>query len=184
MPRSVFRRWKMSITSMLVRLSRLPVGSSANRMAGLLMRARAMATRCCCPPESWLGWWWARSLRPTSARASRARRCRSRARRPLPLYSSGSSTLSMALVRGSRLKPWKTNPTFLLRAVARVFFDRVETSCPSRMYRPDVGRSRQPRMCMNVDFPEPDGPITATNSPVPISSDTPRRARTLTSPRS
>ena len=31
---------------------RLPVGSSARRMAGRLTRARAMATRCCCPPES------------------------------------------------------------------------------------------------------------------------------------
>ena len=25
---------------------------------------------------------------------------------------------------------------------------------------PTVGRSRQPRMCMNVDLPEPDGPVT------------------------
>ena len=37
---------------------------------------------------------------------------------------------------------------------------------------------------MNVDLPEPDGPITATNSPVRISVVTPRSARTLTSPRS
>ena len=37
---------------------------------------------------------------------------------------------------------------------------------------------------MNVDFPEPEGPITATNSPVRMSAVTPRRARTLTSPRS
>ena len=34
-------------TSWLVLLSRFPVGSSANRMAGLVARARAMATRCC-----------------------------------------------------------------------------------------------------------------------------------------
>ena len=31
--------------------SRLPVGSSATRMGGSLARARAMATRCCWPPE-------------------------------------------------------------------------------------------------------------------------------------
>ena len=42
--------------SMLVRVSRLPVGSSARMRAGVLTRARAMATRCCWPPESWLGW--------------------------------------------------------------------------------------------------------------------------------
>ena len=38
-----------------VRVSRLPVGSSASSTAGWLMSARASATRCCCPPESWLG---------------------------------------------------------------------------------------------------------------------------------
>ena len=35
--------------------SRLPVGSSAMRIAGLGASARAMATRCCSPPESWPG---------------------------------------------------------------------------------------------------------------------------------
>ena len=33
-------------------VSRLPVGSSARRIDGELARARAMATRCCSPPES------------------------------------------------------------------------------------------------------------------------------------
>ncbi len=37
-------------------------------------------------------------------------------------------------------------------------------------------------MCMNVDLPEPDGPVTATNSPASIWSDTPRNARTSWSP--
>src|SRR5207248_1786281 len=32
--------------------SRLPVGSSAKMILGWLTRARAMAVRCCCPPES------------------------------------------------------------------------------------------------------------------------------------
>jgi hypothetical protein len=36
-------------------LSRLPVGSSANRMRGRATKARAIATRCCSPPESWRG---------------------------------------------------------------------------------------------------------------------------------
>jgi len=35
---------------------------------------------------------------------------------------------------------------------------------------PEVGRSSPARMCSNVDLPDPDGPMTATNSP---------RARTL-----
>ena len=37
---------------------------------------------------------------------------------------------------------------------------------------------------MNVDLPEPDGPITATNSPAPISTDTPRSAGTDNPPSS
>jgi hypothetical protein len=44
-------------TSMLVRVSRLPVGSSARMRTGSFTSARAMATRCCWPPESWEGWW-------------------------------------------------------------------------------------------------------------------------------
>src|SRR5438094_6325139 len=57
-----------------------------------------------------------------------------------------------------------------------------ETSCASRKYCPDVGRSRQPTMCMKVDLPDPDGPVTATNSPRWTSRFTPRNALTSTSP--
>ena len=46
--------------------SRLPVGSSARMMEGLLTRARAMATRWRWPPESSLGLWFMRDSRPTS----------------------------------------------------------------------------------------------------------------------
>jgi hypothetical protein len=53
--------------SMLVRLSRLPVGSSASTISGSFTRARAMATRCCWPPESWLGVWCARWPMPTAS---------------------------------------------------------------------------------------------------------------------
>src|SRR5216684_2780869 len=43
-----------STSSALLR-SRSPVGSSATTICGSAMMARAMATRCCCPPESWRG---------------------------------------------------------------------------------------------------------------------------------
>ncbi len=57
-----------------------------------------------------------------------------------------------------------------------------ETSAPSSMYRPALGRSRQPRIFIKVDLPEPLAPINATNSPRWISSETPRTARTSISP--
>ncbi len=37
-------------------------------------------------------------------------------------------------------------------------------------------------MFMNVDFPLPEGPITATNSPLWISRSTPRTACTVSAP--
>ena len=38
-----------------VLVSSAPVGSSAKITSGRAIRARAIATRCCCPPESWPG---------------------------------------------------------------------------------------------------------------------------------
>src|SRR4051812_44380559 len=56
------------------------------------------------------------------------------------------------------------------------------TLLPSSQYSPRVGTSRQPRMFINVDLPEPEEPITATYSPASTRSDTPRRAWTAVSP--
>ena len=47
--------FSISMTAMPVAESRAPVGSSASRMSGSLTSARAMATRCIWPPESWFG---------------------------------------------------------------------------------------------------------------------------------
>ena len=66
-PSSLIRRssWRIS---QLIRGSRLPVGSSAMTMRGSWTSARAIAVRCCSPPESWLGYCWAWAVRPTSLR--------------------------------------------------------------------------------------------------------------------
>src|SRR2546423_8803923 len=50
------------------------------------------------------------------------------------------------------------------------------------MIRPLVGVSSPPSKCSIVDFPQPDGPMTATNSPVSMLIDTPRNAGTSTLP--
>src|SRR5690606_39144302 len=52
-PSSRFTRSSAARTMIPVSESRAPVGSSQRRTAGRLAIARAMATRCCCPPESW-----------------------------------------------------------------------------------------------------------------------------------
>ena len=63
--------------------SRLPVGSSARMIEGLLTRARAMATRWRWPPESSFGLWFMRDSRPTLVSDSLARSMRSAAGVPL-----------------------------------------------------------------------------------------------------
>ena len=68
--------------SRLRAVSRFPVGSSASRTAGFVTMARAMATRCCCPPESSPGEWVSHPVSPTVSRASRARARRSAAEAP------------------------------------------------------------------------------------------------------
>ena len=52
--------------------SRLPVGSSASSNMGSLANARAMATRCRSPTESFTGRWFSRWLMPTSSSNSPA----------------------------------------------------------------------------------------------------------------
>ena len=66
---------RRSSTSDVEAESRLPVGSSARSRSGSVTSARAIATRCCWPPESSIGRWSARSASPTRSSAARAR-CR------------------------------------------------------------------------------------------------------------
>src|SRR2546426_255208 len=86
-------RMRASICSP-VRVSRLPVGSSARIRAGSITSARAIATRCISPPESSSGRWRRRCPSPTRSSAactrSRTSRGRRRSRR------SGSATFSSA----------------------------------------------------------------------------------------
>ena len=90
--------------------------------------------------------------------------------------------MRQAFSEGRRLNCWKTKPILRLRTWASSSSDMVLTSSPARRKEPDVGTSRQPRMCISVDLPEPDGPMTATYSPAAMSKETPRRASTSSDP--
>ena len=103
------------MTSAPVVRSRLPVGSSARMSEGVGASARAMATRCCSPPESCPGKCASRCDSPTSASAARAvSKASSRSRN-----SSGSATFSSAVMVGTRWKDWKTMPILAARRRAR-----------------------------------------------------------------
>jgi len=95
--------FKSSITSLLLTLSRFPVGSSAKITIGFVAIALAIATRCCCPPESSAGVWSATSSKPTLISASLVLLRRSLS--GTPRYMRGSSTFSKADVRPKRLNP-------------------------------------------------------------------------------
>src|SRR6185295_12640369 len=75
--------------------SRSPVGSSQTSSVGSATSARAIATRCCWPPESSAGLCFARSVSPTSASAAATLRRRSFA--DSLVSSRGTSTLRSAV---------------------------------------------------------------------------------------
>ena len=89
---------------------------------------------------------------------------------------------SRAVRVGTRLKDWKTNPMRSRRRWVRPLSSRDPSSVSPRKTCPDVGVSSAAQQCIRVDLPEPEGPITAVNSPAAISSVTPSRARTCASP--
>ena len=60
---------RMRMTCSPLALSSAPVGSSARMTAPPFISARAMDTRCCCPPDSWPGRCCMRSARPRRSTA-------------------------------------------------------------------------------------------------------------------
>ena len=82
-----------------------------------------------------------------------------------PAIVSGRRMFSFAFSIGSRLKNWKTKPMCSRRSFVRSLSPSVVISVPAMSTLPDVGLSRPARMCISVDFPEPDGPMTAVAFP-------------------
>ncbi|ADI10218.1 hypothetical protein SBI_07098 [Streptomyces bingchenggensis BCW-1] len=141
--------------------------------------ARAIATRCCCPPESRPGRRLACSCSPTWASTARARARSGRA----PASRIGSTTFCSTVSEGSRLKDWKTKPRRLRRSAVSLFSLMPVISVPPSRTEPAVGRSRPAAHCRNVDLPEPEGPITAVKLPWGRVRSMPRRACTAREPR-
>ena len=58
----------------------------------------------------------------------------------------------------------------------------ADSSRPSTVTAPEVGRSSPPSMCSRVDLPEPEVPTTARKHPFSTERLTPSRAQTWVSP--
>ena len=89
---------------------------------------------------------------------------------------------SSAVRVGTRLNDWKTNPTWSRRSSVSSLSDRPAMSVSPMWISPELTVSSAARQCMRVDLPEPEGPITAVNSPASTSRETPSSARTWGSP--
>ena len=79
---------------------------------------------------------------------------------------------------GSRWNCWKTKPRPCERMPDSSASASPSTDVPATRTVPAVGRSSVPATASRVDFPDPDGPVTATNSPGSTVSDTSRSATT------
>ena len=99
--------------------SRLPVGSSARSRSGSVTSARAMATRCCWPPDSSPGRCSTRSARPTRSSAPIGARSRRSARRDAGVDQRQLDVAPARTATASRLNCWNTKPTRRLRTSAR-----------------------------------------------------------------
>ena len=87
-------------------------------------------------------------------------------RRDAPASWAGSSTLSCTVRSSSRLKNWKMIPIWRARNRASAPSLTLSIRRPAMATVPAVGRSSPAIRFSNVDFPLPDGPMTATTSPV------------------
>src|SRR6266705_1938661 len=144
-----------------VRASSSPNGSSSSRTLGSIESARAMPTRCFMPPEISCGYlcWACPSC--TSSRARRTRSLTAAFFSAAPnTRSTASWTFSKQVSQGSREWFWNTTPRS---------GPGPETSRSASRTWPSVGLSSPATILSSVDLPQPECPISETNSPARMS---------------
>ena len=102
--------------------SSAPLGSSARISCGCVIRARAMAALCFCPPDTSYGYLFRSLLIPSCSAIDMIRL--SISVYFLPDSTSGRKMLSFNVSVSRRLKSWKTNPRFCRRKAA-ISFSRI-----------------------------------------------------------
>jgi hypothetical protein len=152
-----------SSTSLIISGSSAEVGSSNSIAIGSIASARAIATRCCWPPDSWPG------ICPAAPAGRRGPGISGRVGDGFVL--AAAQHLDLASVRLSRTdrcgnssKFWNTMPIFA-RSFGRSVL-RSPTATPSTRISPCWNGSRPLTVLIRVDLPEPEGPQTTTTSPL------------------
>jgi hypothetical protein len=150
-------------------MSSAPNGSSISRNGGPNDSARAIATRCCIPPDSSYGWWLTKSVSPTSSASSATRA--SISRRGRRRTWSGRAMFAATVRQSNRTGDWNTIPNWRRRRASR-------GSSPLAWIRPPVGVDSPATSRRSVDLPQPDGPMSDTNVPIGTSKLTSSSALT------
>ena len=110
-------------------VSSAPVGSSAKSTRGSVTSARAVAHRCCWPPDISPGRTSATSATPSrSSQVSAAVRA---SRRPVPARSSGRATFSAAVSSATSWPNWNSTPNSVRRSRDRAASDQVSIRSPA-----------------------------------------------------
>ncbi|MNJ58278.1 hypothetical protein D3C77_539060 [compost metagenome] len=176
MPSSRVASRRYCITRRAVLGSRLATGSSARITLGRWARARAMPTRCICPPDSESVRAVALCGRSTCSRqfiaratSRRLNSCSSEARVDTEPRRPVSTFLSTDR-RGTTLWCWKIIATW--RRSSRCW-PAPMASMPAICNSPLSACARRFMQRSSVDLPAPDWPSTTTNSPAPISRSMP-----------
>ncbi len=153
------------------------VGSSQTTSAGPVASARAMATRCSCPPESSRGKRWASPGSRPTCRSSPAT-ASGRSRRGVPCTRRANATASPARSAGLS-EPRGFCGTYCRRArTSRAARPRNRYgSWPAKRTLPLSGASSPRTRRARVDLPEPDSPTRPVVPPAPMRRLTPSRAR-------
>src|SRR5712691_269504 len=139
-----------------VKASSEPNGSSSSRTLGSIESARAMPTRCFMPPEISCGYLCPACPSCTSSRARRTRSFLAAFFSVANTRSTASWTFSKQVSQGSREWFWNTTP--------RSGPGPVTSRSASRIW-PSVGLSSPATTLSSVDLPQPECPISETNSP-------------------
>lgn len=131
---SLARSTIVSRTSLTISGSRAEVGSSKSMIFGFMHSARAIATRCCCPPESCAGYFTACSGMRTRFRYFMAVSSASALARPRT-FIGASVQFSSTVMCGKRLNCWKTMPVSC--RTRSTFLPPAVRSCPSTTILPE-----------------------------------------------
>ena len=129
-------------------------GSSMNKICGLVISARAIATRLCCPPDSSVGLPWNLCASPMRCSNSLAF-WRSEAS-ILLCNAIGSNTLSKTSNHSRSVGRWNTNPISLCGVINGWLFHTTS---------PCWAESRPAANLSKLVFPQPLRPSRQWNSP-------------------